>query len=146
VIVREHWRRFGRNVYSRHDYEAIETDRADRLMDELRARLPQLAGSESCGLRIAAADDFSYTDPVDGSRSERQGVRVMLDDGSRVVFRLSGTGTEGATLRVYLERFVADPDQHEVPTQEALAPLIRLADAVAQITAITGRQKADVIS
>ena len=146
VIVREHWRRFGRNVYSRHDYEAIETDRADRLMDELRARLPQLAGSESCGLRIAAADDFSYTDPVDGSRSERQGVRVMLDDGSRVVFRLSGTGTEGATLRVYLERFVADPSQHEVPTQEALAPLIRLADAVAQITAITGRRKADVIS
>ena len=146
VIVREHWRRFGRNVYSRHDYEAIETDRADRLMDELRARLPQLAGSESCGLRIAAADDFSYTDPVDGSRSERQGVRVLLDDGSRVVFRLSGTGTEGATLRVYLERFVADPSQHEVPTQEALAPLIRLADAVAQITAITGRRKADVIS
>ncbi|MCM8611127.1 alpha-D-glucose phosphate-specific phosphoglucomutase [Accumulibacter sp.] len=146
VIVREHWRRFGRNVYSRHDYEAIETDRADRLMDELRARLPQLAGSESCGLRIAAADDFSYTDPVDGSRSERQGVRVMLDDGSRVVFRLSGTGTEGATLRVYLERFVADPGQHEVPTQEALAPLIRLADAVARIQAITGREMADVIS
>jgi phosphoglucomutase len=146
VIVREHWRRFGRNVYSRHDYEAIETDRADRLMDELRARLPQLAGAESCGLRIAAADDFSYTDPVDGSRSERQGVRVMLDDGSRVVFRLSGTGTEGATLRVYLERFVADPGQHEVPTQEALAPLIRLADAVARIEAIAGREKADVIS
>jgi len=146
VIVREHWRRFGRNVYSRHDYEAIETDRADRLMDELRARLPQLAGSESCGLRIAAADDFSYTDPVDGSRSERQGVRVLLDDGSRVVFRLSGTGTEGATLRVYLERFVADPSQHEVPTQEALAPLIRLADAVARINAIAGREKADVIS
>ncbi|HRD86945.1 MAG: alpha-D-glucose phosphate-specific phosphoglucomutase [Candidatus Accumulibacter sp.] len=146
VIVREHWRRFGRNVYSRHDYEAIETDRADRLMDELRARLPQLAGSESGGLRIAAADDFSYTDPVDGSRSERQGVRVLLDDGSRVVFRLSGTGTEGATLRVYLERFVADPGQHEVPTQEALAPLIRLADAVARINAITGREKADVIS
>ena len=146
VIVREHWRRFGRNVYSRHDYEAIETDRADRLMDELRARLPQLAGSESCGLRIAAADDFSYTDPVDGSRSERQGVRVLLDDGSRVVFRLSGTGTEGATLRVYLERFVADPSQHEVPTQEALAPLIRLADAVARIQAVTGREKADVIS
>jgi len=146
VIVREHWQRFGRNVYSRHDYEAIETAQADRLMDELRARLPQLAGSESCGLRIAAADDFSYTDPVDGSRSERQGVRVMLDDGSRVVFRLSGTGTEGATLRVYLERFVADPSQHEVPTQEALAPLIRLADAVARIGAITGRRKADVIS
>jgi phosphoglucomutase len=145
-IVREHWQRFGRNVYSRHDYEAIETAHGDRLMNELRACLPQLAGSERCGLRIAAADDFSYTDPVDGSRSERQGIRVMLEDGSRVVFRLSGTGTEGATLRVYLERFVADSSQHEVPTQQALAPLIRLADGVAQIGAITGRKIPSVIS
>ncbi|HOL64970.1 MAG TPA: alpha-D-glucose phosphate-specific phosphoglucomutase, partial [Accumulibacter sp.] len=100
-IVRDHWRRFGRNVYSRHDYEGIATEAGDRLMAELRVRLPQLAGSTCAGLRIAAADDFAYTDPVDGSRSERQGVRVLLDDGSRVVFRLSGTGTEGATLRVY---------------------------------------------
>ena len=146
VIVRQHWQRFGRNVYSRHDYEGIETAHADRLMAELRARLPQLAGSDCGALRIAAADDFAYTDPVDGSRSERQGVRVMLEDGSRVVFRLSGTGTEGATLRVYLERFVADPSRHEVPTQEALAPLIGLADAVAQIAAITGRKAPDVIS
>jgi len=146
VIVRQHWQRFGRNVYSRHDYEGIETAHADRLMAELRARLPQLAGSNCGALRIAAADDFAYTDPVDGSRSERQGVRVMLEDGSRVVFRLSGTGTEGATLRVYLERFVADPSRHEVPTQEALAPLIGLADAVAQIAAITGRTAPDVIS
>lgn len=146
VIVREHWQRFGRNVYSRHDYEGIETARADRLMDQLRLRLPQLPGSECCGLRIVAADDFAYVDPVDGSRSERQGIRVMLIDGSRVVFRLSGTGTEGATLRVYLERFVADPGQHEVPTQEALAPLVALADTVAQISAITGRQGPNVIS
>jgi phosphoglucomutase len=146
VIVRQHWQRFGRNVYSRHDYEGIETAHADRLMAELRARLPQLAGSDCGALRIAAADDFAYTDPVDGSRSERQGVRVLLEDGSRVVFRLSGTGTEGATLRVYLERFVADPSRHEVPTQEALAPLIGLADAVAQIAAITGRKAPDVIS
>ncbi|MCB1941944.1 MAG: alpha-D-glucose phosphate-specific phosphoglucomutase, partial [Candidatus Accumulibacter sp.] len=146
VIVREHWQRFGRNVYSRHDYEGIETALADRLIDGLRARLPQLPGSLGNQLRIAAADDFSYTDPVDGSRSERQGIRIMLEDGSRVVFRLSGTGTEGATLRVYLERFVADASRHEVPTQEALAPLIGLAEAVAQISTITGRTAPDVIS
>ena len=146
VIVREHWQRFGRNVYSRHDYEGIDTAKGDRLINELRSRLPQLPGSEFAGLRIAAADDFAYTDPVDGSRSERQGIRILLDEGSRAVFRLSGTGTEGATLRVYLERYVADPERHEVPTQEALAPLIGLAEAVAQIAAITGRSEPDVIS
>ncbi|HNI74419.1 MAG TPA: alpha-D-glucose phosphate-specific phosphoglucomutase, partial [Accumulibacter sp.] len=145
-IVRDHWRRFGRNVYSRHDYEGIATEAGDRLMDELRARLPQLPGTTCAGMRITAADDFSYTDPVDGSRSERQGVRILLDDGSRAVFRLSGTGTEGATLRVYLERYVADPDRHEVPTQTALAPLIELAETVAQIKTITGRQAPSVIS
>ncbi|MCB1933068.1 MAG: alpha-D-glucose phosphate-specific phosphoglucomutase [Candidatus Accumulibacter sp.] len=146
VIVREHWQRFGRNVYSRHDYEGIESAAADRLMEGLRAQLPQLPGSLCNELRIEAADDFAYTDPVDGSRSERQGVRIMLDDGSRVVFRLSGTGTEGATLRVYLERYVADPSRHEVPTQEALAPLIGLAETVARIAAVTGRKGPDVIS
>lgn len=146
VIVREHWQRFGRNVYSRHDYEGIDTAKGDHLMNELRSRLPQLPGAEFAGLRIVSADDFAYTDPVDGSRSERQGIRILLDEGSRVVFRLSGTGTEGATLRVYLERYVADPDRHEVPTQEALAPLIGLAEAVAQIAAITGRSEPDVIS
>ena len=146
VIVREHWQRFGRNVYSRHDYEGIDTAKGDYLMNELRSRLPQLSGAEFAGLRIVSADDFAYTDPVDGSRSERQGIRILLDEGSRAVFRLSGTGTEGATLRVYLERYVADPDRHEVPTQEALAPLIGLAEAVAQIAAITGRSEPDVIS
>lgn len=146
VIVREHWQRFGRNVYSRHDYEGIDTAKGDHLMNELRSRLPQLPGAEFAGLHIVSADDFAYTDPVDGSRSDRQGIRILLDEGSRVVFRLSGTGTEGATLRVYLERYVADPDRHEVPTQEALAPLIGLAEAVAQIAAITGRSEPDVIS
>jgi len=144
--VREHWQRFGRNVYSRHDYEGIETEKADRLIDRLRARLPELAGSDCAGQRIAAADDFSYIDPVDGSRSDRQGMRILLEGGSRVVFRLSGTGTEGATLRVYLERFVADPSQHEIQTQEALAPLVALADEVAQIKAITGKAGPNVIS
>jgi len=145
-IVREHWRRFGRNVYARHDYEGVDTARADRLIAGLRGRLPQLAGSECCGLRITAADDFAYTDPVDGSQSVHQGIRILLDDGSRVVFRLSGTGTEGATLRVYLERLETDAARHEIPASQALAPLIRLADEVAQIAAITGRQTPDVIS
>jgi phosphoglucomutase len=145
-IVREHWQNFGRNIYSRHDYEGIETASAERLMSELRARLPQLAPSLCCGLHIAAADDFSYVDPVDGSRSERQGIRILLDDGSRVVFRLSGTGTEGATLRVYLERFEADTTRHEIPTQTALAPLVALASEVAHIAEITGRTSPDVIS
>jgi phosphoglucomutase len=145
-IVREHWRRFGRNVYARHDYEGVDTARAERLIAGLRARLPQLSGSACGGLRIATADDFAYTDPVDGAQSVQQGIRLLLDDGSRVVFRLSGTGTEGATLRVYLERFEADAARHEIPTSQALTPLSALADEVAQIAAITGRQTPDVIS
>ena len=145
-IVREHWQNFGRNVYSRHDYEGIETNAANRLMAELRARLSQLPQTLCCGQRIASADDFSYVDPVDGSCSEHQGIRILLDDGSRVVFRLSGTGTEGATLRLYLERFEPDTSRHEIPTQEALAPLVDLANEVAHIADITGRQVPDVIS
>ena len=145
-IVRDHWRRFGRNVYSRHDYEGIETAKAEALFAALRGKLASLPGQTISGMRVRAADDFSYTDPVDGSRSDKQGVRILLEDGSRVVFRLSGTGTEGATMRVYLERYVADPAQHGVPTQEALAPLIALAGEVAQIVAMTGRDAPDVIS
>ena len=145
-IVREHWRRFGRNVYSRHDFEGIETAKAEELMTLLRQKLPTLAGTTVEGMRIKAADDFSYTDPVDGSRSVKQGVRIMLEDGSRAVFRLSGTGTEGATLRLYLERYVADPALHEVETQKALAPLIALSEKLARIVDITGRKTPDVIS
>ena len=145
-VVCDHWRKFGRNVYSRHDYEGVETVKAEALFAALRAKLPTLAGQTISGMRVRAADDFSYIDPVDGSRSDRQGVRILLDDGSRVVFRLSGTGTEGATMRVYLERYVADPAQHGVPTQEALAPLIALAESVATIVEMTGRERPDVIS
>ncbi|MBS1229678.1 MAG: phosphoglucomutase/phosphomannomutase alpha/beta/alpha domain [Proteobacteria bacterium] len=145
-IVREHWRHFGRNVYSRHDYEGIASDLAATLFAELRQKLPTLPGTTFDGLRVKAADDFCYIDPVDGSRSEQQGVRILLDDGSRVVFRLSGTGTEGATLRVYLERYVADPARHEVPLQQALAPLVAIAEQVARIAAITGRNVPDVMS
>ena len=145
-IVRGHWQKFGRNVYSRHDYEGIETARAERLFAGLRGKLPDLPGKEISGLRIEAADDFAYTDPIDGSRSERQGIRVLLQGASRVVFRLSGTGTEGATLRVYLERFVADATLHGVPTQTALSPLVELAEKIADIAAVTGRRAPDVIS
>ena len=146
TIVEEHWRHFGRNVYSRHDYEGIASDKAELLFAELRNKLATLPGTEIDGLRVKGADDFSYVDPVDGSRSDKQGVRILLEDGSRVVFRLSGTGTEGATLRVYLERYEADPARHDIPTQAALAPLVSLADRVARITEVTGRTMPDVIS
>ena len=145
-IVRSHWQHFGRNYYSRHDYEGIETARAETLFTRLREKLPTLAGQEVIGMKIAKADDFAYVDPVDGSRSEKQGVRIILEDGSRAVFRLSGTGTEGATLRLYLERYEADPARHGIPLQEALSPLIRMAEEIAHISEITGRSKPDVIS
>ena len=145
-IVRSHWQHFGRNYYSRHDYEGIETARAETLFTRLREKLPTLAGQEVAGMKIAKADDFAYVDPVDGSRSEKQGVRIILEDGSRAVFRLSGTGTEGATLRLYLERYEADPARHGIPLQEALSPLIRMAEEIARISEITGRSKPDVIS
>ncbi len=145
-IVREHWRHYGRNVYSRHDYEGIDSAQAATLFAGLRQRLPTLAGTEFQGLRVESADDFCYVDPVDGSRSEGQGIRVLLGEGSRVVFRLSGTGTEGATVRIYFERYVADPAQHEVPVQEALAPLIAFAAMLAPLSTICGREAPDVIS
>lgn len=143
-LVRGLWANYGRCVYSRHDYEGIATAQADALMRELRASLPSLAGRMIEGLPIAFADDFSYTDPVDGSVSQKQGVRVVMEDGSRVVFRLSGTGTEGATLRVYLERHEPDIARHDIPAQEALQPLIALAETVAQIRAFTGMDRPSV--
>ncbi len=145
-LVRGLWRDFGRCVYSRHDYEGIPTERADALMAALRERLPQLAGSELAGQKVSLADDFAYTDPVDGSVSRRQGVRLVLADGSRVVWRLSGTGTEGATLRVYLERFEPDPARQDLPVQQQLAPLATLAEQIAQIRHFTGMQAPSVMT
>ncbi|WP_296510293.1 alpha-D-glucose phosphate-specific phosphoglucomutase [Rhodoferax sp.] len=144
TLVRELWAAHGRCVYSRHDYEGIPTERADALMAELRAALPTLGGTTIAGLPVAFADDFAYTDPVDGSVSQKQGVRVVLTDGSRVVFRLSGTGTEGATLRVYLERHEPDAARHDIPAQEALQPLIALAEMVARIRHFTGMNQPTV--
>lgn len=145
-ILAQHWATYGRNYYSRHDYEAIETARADAMMAALRAKLPSLAGQMVQGMTIAAADDFSYTDPVDGSISARQGVRIVFDGGARIVLRLSGTGTSGATLRLYLERYQAGPEGLDIPVQTALAPVIAAAEDIAQITANTGRTAPDVIS
>jgi phosphoglucomutase len=146
TLVRELWTAHGRCVYSRHDYEAIPSDQADTLMAALRAQLPTLAGTTVAGCAIALADDFAYTDPVDGSVSSKQGVRIILSDGSRVVFRLSGTGTEGATLRVYLERHEPDPSSHDVEAQAALQPLVALAETLAHIQALTGMAQPSVMT
>ncbi|MFP8779885.1 alpha-D-glucose phosphate-specific phosphoglucomutase [Hydrogenophaga sp. RWCD_12] len=145
-LVRGIWQAHGRCVYSRHDYDGIATDKASTLMAELRAQLPTLGGQTIEGQTIAWADDFSYTDPVDGSVSQKQGVRVVLEDSSRVVFRLSGTGTEGATLRVYLERHEPDASRQDIPAQDALAPLIALAEAVAHIRQHTGMDAPTVMT
>ena len=145
-ILAEHWARFGRNYYSRHDFEAIETVKADAMMADLRDSLPALVGRQVEGMTISAADDFAYTDPVDGSVSLKQGVRILFADGSRIVLRLSGTGTEGATLRLYLERYVAGPEGLDHDAQDALAPVIRAAHILAKIAAHTGRQAPDVIT
>lgn len=145
-IVREHWAQFGRNYYSRHDYEEIDTAVATALMDDLRASLPGLLADGLGGREVILADDFAYTDPVDGSVTSGQGIRIGFSDGSRIVFRLSGTGTVGATLRVYIERYEPADGIHHRDTQEALADLIALADAVAGIKTRTGRDSPSVIT
>ena len=139
AIVRGHWATYGRHYYSRHDYEDIDSAGAHQLMDAVRAQLAALPGQRLDGYTVALADDFSYTDPVDGAVATQQGIRIIMTDGARIVLRLSGTGTQGATLRLYLERYEADPAQHAIPTQQALAGLIGVAEQVAQIRARTGR-------
>ena len=145
-ILKDHWRRFGRNYYSRHDYEALSTADAEAVMDGLRGQLSDLPGKEIEGMRIASADDFAYADPVDGSVSRGQGLRVVFEDGSRIVMRLSGTGTEGATLRLYLERYVVGPEGLDADVQQALAPVMNAAEKLAGIRARTGREGPDVIT
>jgi phosphoglucomutase len=143
-IVRAHWAEFGRNYYSRHDYEALDAGTANELVADLRARLPLLNGKTLGEETVIQADDFAYRDPVDGSISERQGIRLHFASGARIVLRLSGTGTEGATLRVYLERY--EPKALAEDTQRFLAPLIAIADEVAEIRKRTGRDRPDVIT
>ena len=145
-IAREHWATYGRNYYTRHDYEDLDTPAAQALMKGVVDKLPSLTGSHLNGRLVAQADDFSYTDPVDGSVSKNQGLRIIFDDGSRIVYRLSGTGTTGSTLRVYIERYEADPTKLAQETQTALADLIKTAGDLAELGQRTGRVKPDVIT
>ena len=145
-IVEAHWRKYGRNFYSRHDYEGIETEAAEGLMAHLRGQLKTLVGRQFGRYEVSFADDFAYTDPVDGSTATGQGIRLGFADGSRIVYRLSGTGTEGATLRVYVERYEPDPARHPQPTAKALSELISIAREVAGIEARTGRSEPTVIT
>ncbi len=145
-IMEDHFARFGRNYYSRHDYEALPTDLANAMLEDLRANLGGLSGRQAGGLTVTGAGEFSYTDPVDGSVSAGQGLRILFAGGSRVVVRLSGTGTQGATLRVYLEHYAPGPDGLDRDPQEALAPLISATEELAGIRSRTGRAEPDVIT
>ena len=145
-LVNEHWSKFGRNFYSRHDYEAIDGAAANDLMAALRAKLKDLVGQTFGNYKLTLADDFSYSDSVDGSISAKQGIRLIFADGSRIVLRLSGTGTQGATLRVYLEKYEADAAKFETPTQQALAELITIADQIAEIKTRTKMLEPTVVT
>jgi phosphoglucomutase len=145
-IMRQHWREFGQNVYTRHDYEDVEVDKANGVMRHLRDQFPALPGKKLGGMTVTTADDFAYDDPVDGSRSTGQGLRLLFEGGARIVYRLSGTGTIGATLRIYIEHFEPDSERHNIPTQEALAPLVAVAGQLAELTARTGRTAPSVIT
>ncbi|MFL0693193.1 MAG: alpha-D-glucose phosphate-specific phosphoglucomutase [Agrobacterium tumefaciens] len=145
-IVESHWAEYGRNYYSRHDYEGVDTDNANALVAALRAKLDSLPGTKINGLTVTAADDFAYHDPIDHSVSKNQGIRILFEGGSRIVFRLSGTGTSGATLRLYVERYEPDATRHGIETQEALADLIAAAEEVAEIKRYTGMNEPTVIT
>ncbi len=146
AIVEQHWQRFGRNYYTRHDYEEVDSQIAKTLMNDLEAKLPQLEGRTLGRRTVRYADNFSYTDPVDGSISQNQGLRIGFEDGARIVFRLSGTGTVGATLRVYIESYESDPSRLTLDTQQTLSDLIAIADEVSGLRKHTGRTAPSVIT
>jgi phosphoglucomutase len=145
-ILADHWRRYGRNFYQRYDYEGLDEAAADRLVKELRHNLPGLIGRSQGGAAIVEADDFAYTDPVDGASTAHQGIRIGFADGARIVYRLSGTGTEGTTLRVYLEKFEPDPARQGMDVATVIAPLAATAAAIAAIARHTGRLGPSVIA
>jgi phosphoglucomutase len=145
-ILREHWRKFGRDYYERHDYEDLPADIAAAVMDGLRQRLPTLAGSRIGSFAVTLADEFSYRDPVDGTIAERQGLRIVFGERARIVYRLSGTGTVGATLRIYLELFEEDPDRQAMLPAQALAELARISRDIAALAGATGREAPSVIA
>lgn len=145
-ILSDHWQSYGRDYYSRYDYEAVASEQANALMDALRTRLDTLAGQSFAGQTVAAADEFSYQDPVDGSISQNQGVRILFENGGRAVFRLSGTGTMGATLRLYLEQFSGINGRCDLDPQEALTPVREAAQIICDMQAKIGRTTPDVIT
>ena len=145
-IVRAHWKKYGRNFYSRHDYEAVDSKIANEIMDDMRAMAVDSAGKFYGNYEVETFDDFKYIDPVDKSESAHQGIRVLFKDGSRIVFRLSGTGTQGATIRIYIEKYEPNVARHDVDPQEALAELIEIAEEISGVKAKTGRKKPDVIT
>jgi phosphoglucomutase len=145
-IMSDHWNKYGRHYYSRHDYEGVDSEKAHNLYSKLRNRLGKLKGEVFADSKIAIADDFSYTDPVDGTLTEQQGLRILLDDGSRIIIRLSGTGTKGATLRLYLERYVENNGKVMQDPQVALSEMIQAANNLAGIQLATGMDKPTVIT
>ncbi len=145
-IVQQHWRQYGRDYYTRHDYEAIASDAAQSLIEALRQQVDSLAGQRLGSYEVELADDFSYIDPVDGSTSQQQGLRLLMRGGARIIYRLSGTGTEGATLRVYIEGHETDPAKQSEDPQTALGELIGLAAQLAKIEHYTGRNGPDVVT
>ncbi len=145
-IVKAHWAEYGRNVYSRHDYEAIATEEANRVIDHIRSQFDALPNKTFGNYTVKTCDDFSYTDPVDASISRLQGLRILFEDGSRIVFRLSGTGTQGATIRIYIEAFEPDIAKHHLDAQEALQEMIQIAMHISDLEALTGRTKPTVIT
>ena len=145
-ILRAHWAKYGRDYYSRHDFEAIESEKAQALMDRLIAALPNLPGQSAAGLSVKSAENFAYTDPIDGSESVGQGIILTFTTNARAMLRLSGTGTEGATLRVYLEQYAAPDQRHDTDAQTALEHVIKATMSLARVEHFTGRSAPDVIS
>ncbi|MBM0206238.1 hypothetical protein JNW90_26895 [Micromonospora sp. STR1s_5] len=145
-IVRDHWRTFGRDYYARHDYEEVEIQAAQAVMEGLRTKLSRLKGQRLGTLTVLWADEFSYVDPLDGSRSDQQGIRVVFAEDARAVFRVSGTGTSGATIRVYLERYESNSERLNEPTSDMLAEVVAAARSVSDIVALTGRSEPSVVT
>ena len=145
-IVHEHWQKYGRDIYCRHDYEAVDLDIANGIVDHLRRKLSRLPGKNWGDYTVKYADEFSYTDPVDNSVSANQGIRVGFSNGSRIVFRLSGTGTVGATLRIYIEKYEKDITQLDQDSGQALAELVEIAELLCEVKKRTGRTEPDVIT
>ena len=145
-IVKAHWKKYGRNYYSRHDYEAVDSKVANEIMDAMRAKAESEVGKFYGDYEVETFDDFKYVDPVDKSESAHQGIRVLFKDGSRIVFRLSGTGTQGATIRIYIEKYEPNVARHDMDPQEALAGLIEIAENISGVKTKTGRKKPDVIT